>query len=107
MPEQVEVAKVADVPPGTVTLVDVDGEQIALVNADGQFFAVGNECPHLGGSLAEGTVVERNGKPAIECPLHRSVFALETGKMLRPPASRGVESYQVAVEGDAIMIVFD
>lgn len=41
-------------------------------------------CPHRGGRLAHGTVNAR--RKTIICPLHHSVFDLETGQQLAGPA---------------------
>ena len=43
----VAVAKVDDVPPGEVRVVDTpDGGSIAICNADGKFYAVEDVCTH-------------------------------------------------------------
>ena len=45
MAEFVAVANVADVPPGTATVVRGEGIEVALVNVDGSLYAVDSECP--------------------------------------------------------------
>lgn len=47
-------------------------------------FCVPRFCPHRGGRLAHGTVNAR--RKIIICPLHHSVFSLETGQQLAGPA---------------------
>ena len=42
MAEFVAVANVADVPPGTATVVRGEGIEVALVNVDGSLYAVDN-----------------------------------------------------------------
>ena len=59
-----EVAKVDDVPPGSATVVDVKGVEIALINSGGNFHAIGNECTHAGASLGEGDLIEDNQRHA-------------------------------------------
>jgi len=51
---------------------------------DGERLCVPRFCPHRGGRLAHGAV--NAGRRTISCPLHRSVFSLETGEQLAGPA---------------------
>ena len=37
-----KVAKTTDLEPGTATLVEIDGEKIALFNVAGEFYAIDN-----------------------------------------------------------------
>lgn len=47
-------------------------------------YCVPRFCPHRGGRLSHGVVnAERR---TIRCPLHHSVFSLETGEQLAGPA---------------------
>jgi nitrite reductase/ring-hydroxylating ferredoxin subunit len=100
----IQVAKVDDVPPGSATVVDVKGIDIALINSGGQYYAIGNECTHAGGSLGEGDLVEEN---QIECPLHGSVFDITTGEVVVGPADEPVPSYEVKVENGIISVAVD
>ncbi|MDQ3569521.1 MAG: Rieske 2Fe-2S domain-containing protein [Actinomycetota bacterium] len=96
----VEVAKVADVPAGRATTVEVDGHTLALVNVDGTFCAVQNQCPHAGGSLGEGKV---DGW-SLECPLHAATFDVRSGEVLGGPSDRPVRTYAVEVDGDTVKV---
>jgi 3-phenylpropionate/trans-cinnamate dioxygenase ferredoxin component len=100
----VDVARVEEVPPGTATVVQVGGTELALVNVDGTFFAVDNECTHMGGFLGEGEINDDWSEWAIECPVHGSVFDLRTGEVLNPPAPKPVRTYPVAVEGEVVKV---
>jgi 3-phenylpropionate/trans-cinnamate dioxygenase ferredoxin subunit len=107
MPEFVDVAQVDNVPPGTATVVTVKGTELALVNVDGAFYAVDNECTHLGGYLGEGEINPDWGDWAIECPLHASVFDVRTGEVLSAPASEAVRTYPVRVEAGVVQVSVD
>lgn len=95
----IRLAACADVPPGGGVPIDVSGRIIALFNVDGVFHAVDNECPHKGGSLAEGALQGTN----IVCPLHRWQFSLVDG---RNPVSRDlcVRSYPLEIRGGDVWI---
>jgi 3-phenylpropionate/trans-cinnamate dioxygenase ferredoxin subunit len=75
----IEVTSVADVPDGTMTMVEVSDHEILVANAGGTFFVADNRCPHLGGHLAEG-VLEGS---VVTCPRHHSQFDLTDGRVVR------------------------
>ncbi len=100
----IQVAKVDDVPPGSATVVDVKGIEVALINSGGQYYAIGNECTHAAGSLGEGDLVEEN---QIECPLHGSVFDITSGEVVNGPADEPVPTYEVKVDSGVISVAVD
>ncbi|MGH8887991.1 MAG: Rieske (2Fe-2S) protein [Egibacteraceae bacterium] len=95
------VAAVADVPPGAVTTVQVGKRLAALVNHEGWFYALDADCPHAGGPLGEGRL---GAGCLLECPWHRAVFDVRTGRVHRGPARKPVRTYQVAVEDGTVFI---
>ena len=100
----IQVAKIDDVPPGSATVVDVKGIEVALINSGGELYAIGNECTHAGGSLGEGDLIEEN---QIECPLHGSVFDITSGEVVVGPADEPVPSYEVKVENGVVSVAVD
>ena len=94
------VAKVAETPPGTITVHEVDGVRIALCNVNGRFYAIDDVCTHDGGPLDQG-VLEGN---LVECPRHGAKFDVETGRAVVLPAVRPVRTYPVRVEGDDVQV---
>jgi nitrite reductase/ring-hydroxylating ferredoxin subunit len=55
------------------------GRQIVLCRVDGELFALDAVCPHEGGRIIEGPLVE--GKYAL-CPLHNYKFDPKSGKTI-------------------------
>jgi nitrite reductase/ring-hydroxylating ferredoxin subunit len=100
MGKLVEVAKINDLEPGQGMLVEVEGKEIALFNCDGNYYAIDNECTHVGGPLCEG---ELEGDVVI-CPWHGAEFNVKTGEVLSAPATKSVKSYKVHVEGNSVKI---
>ena len=100
MDDFVAVAKTSDLSEGEMMLVKVGDERILLSNVGGDFYAIGDECPHAGGSLSDGYAEGEE----VECPLHGSLFNLKTGENTGPPASEPVERYAVRAEGDDILV---
>lgn len=73
----VDIGPVADYPPETVRRVTIRGTPIAIFSTDGARYALGDICPHMGGSLSEGTL-----EPGllVECPDHTLRFSLISGR---------------------------
>ena len=100
MGELVTVAKTSEVGPGQAKSVQVKGETVALFNVGGSYYAIGDTCTHAGGPLSEG---ELEGT-TVTCPWHGAQFDVASGKVLSAPASEGVKSYKVHLEGDDIKL---
>ncbi len=100
MSEFVRVARVSDVPPGSIRQVEVGGHLVALANVDGEFFAVDDTCTHEEASLSAGGL---SGEVVV-CPKHGSRFHVKTGRVLSLPAVRSVAVYPVRVEGDEVLV---
>jgi nitrite reductase (NADH) small subunit len=93
------VARVEDIPPGTIRAVQVDDEAIAIANVDGEFFATAHACLHLGGPLAEGRL---EGK-TLSCPWHGWQYDVRTGKNEFDHAIR-LQTFDVKVEGGEVKV---
>lgn len=61
---------------GTGISVAVGRRQVAVFHVEGELRAVDDSCPHRGGSLGLGVVV--NGE--VACPWHSFHFCLRTGR---------------------------
>ncbi len=97
---RVTVGRLADLPPGTLAMVQVDTTDILLANVDGRVFATQGICSHEYFELDKGFLTG----DSITCALHTSRFDLETGEALDPPAELPLQTYPVTVEGDQIVL---
>lgn len=100
MPNFVKVAQVTEIPAGTARCVHVKGKKIALFHIEGGFYAIDDTCSHAEASLSEGTIEGA----CVLCPLHGARFDIKTGRALSLPAWAPVETYEVRVEGDDILV---
>ena len=82
----------SDVPPGSALLVG----NVAVFNVDGKFCATADECTHKRGPLSDG---ELDGE-VVTCPYHGAQFNVCTGKVLRGPAEKDVQTYRVVIDGE-------
>lgn len=96
----IEAAKVSELENGQGKLVEINDKEIALFNCEGEYYAIDNECSHVGGPLCEGEI---DGTTII-CPWHGAEFNLKSGEVIAPPAEEGVNTYRVHIEGDSIKI---
>ncbi len=96
----VTVAKVGEVADGSVKVVRVEDQAIALFHVGGEYFALDDVCTHDGGPLAEGWLEDH----VIECPRHAARFDIRSGAVLALPATAPVPSYAVRVVGDDIQV---
>lgn len=94
------VAKRQDIAPGEVHRVEAGGSAVAVCNVDGAFHAIDDTCSHEEASLSDGWL----DGTELSCPLHGATFDVTTGAVLTLPATRGVRSYPVRLEGDDIYI---
>ena len=95
------VASVSDIPEGEVRVVTcASGRSLAVSNIEGDLFAIDNVCTHDDGPLGEGQL--RRGR--VICPRHGAAFDARTGRALTLPAVRGVNAYDVTVDGDDVLV---
>jgi nitrite reductase/ring-hydroxylating ferredoxin subunit len=96
----VPVAKAAELPPGQMRWVAVDGERLVLANVAGAFYVLSDVCGHRSAPLSRGKLVGH----LIECPLHFARFDVRTGELVNGPISMPVPIHQVRVEGDTVYV---
>ena len=95
-----KIGSVGDVEPGHGRAFDVGDKRVAVFNEGGSFYAIDDVCPHAGASLSEGEL--EGGK--VCCPWHYAEFELATGNHLNAPATCGVVTYKVVVDGEDLLV---
>ncbi len=96
----VKVAELGEIPPGGCKRVLVKRHPIAIFHLDDGFYAIDDTCTHAEASLCEGQLMGDQ----VACPLHGARFDIRTGKALTLPAVTPVETYQVVVQGNDILV---
>jgi 3-phenylpropionate/trans-cinnamate dioxygenase ferredoxin subunit len=96
--EFVRVGALAEVPEGEVRAYDTPAGRVSVAHVEQRVFAFGDECTHMGCSLADGEFSDREG--TIECPCHGSVFDVATGEPIEGPARDPVPVYPARVTDD-------
>lgn len=103
-PEYVYVARSGQLPDGYVRRFFPRGLEICLARNHGKAYAVANLCTHMACLLSAGKVVD----DGIGCSCHGSVFDLDTGEVVYPPATKPITTYPLAeVDGGLFVRLTD
>ena len=94
------VARLADVPPGTMKGVEADGLQVLVANVAGEVYAVRNTCPGSVAPLSLGAFTP----PVVVCPWHNEAFDIRTGKRADGLEGPGLEVLPIALDGGVIKL---
>jgi len=75
-------------------------KRVLLSNLNGKIYATDLICTHAEADLSTGFLTEEG----IRCPLHLSVFNLETGEPTNPPAEKPLKTYNVKIQENEIYV---
>lgn len=96
----IKVASLSDLKLGEMKSVEVGQKEICLANVNGNFYAIGNRCTHAGCMLSDGKLEG----PNVKCPCHLSVFNVQSGVVVKGPATEPEPVYQIKLENEQILI---
>jgi NADPH-dependent 2,4-dienoyl-CoA reductase/sulfur reductase-like enzyme/nitrite reductase/ring-hydroxylating ferredoxin subunit len=97
---EARVAKVKDMQDGDRREVVVGETKVLLTRLKGRFYAIGAECTHYGGPLADGAL---HGHLVV-CPWHQAVFNVMNGDLEEPPALDAEPCFEVRLEADDVIV---
>ena len=79
----IQIGTADDFPFGITSVESYKEESLAIVrDASGKLTAIVNKSPYLGVPLSYGSVKERNGQTCIQCPQSKTLFSINTGKVV-------------------------
>jgi NADPH-dependent 2,4-dienoyl-CoA reductase/sulfur reductase-like enzyme/nitrite reductase/ring-hydroxylating ferredoxin subunit len=90
-PDLSQGVPLADIADGGMLLGHAAGEAVLVARRGQEVLAIGAECTHYHGPLAEGVLVE----DTVRCPWHHACFSLRSGEALRAPALNPVPCWRV------------
>ncbi|ABK77974.1 dioxygenase ferredoxin protein [Cenarchaeum symbiosum A] len=79
---------------------DHGDKKILLARRGEKIFATDVMCTHEEADLSTGFLSEQG----VTCPLHLSVFNLDSGVPQNPPAEESVATYNVKIDAGAIYV---
>lgn len=98
--EFVRVARSGQVPDGWVRRFFAKEVELCVARFRGRVYATTNYCTHLDCLLSAGKLVD----DGIGCSCHGSVFDLETGEAIYPPATKPIKTFPVREEDGEILV---
>jgi 3-phenylpropionate/trans-cinnamate dioxygenase ferredoxin component len=102
--DYVRVGRSGQVPDGWVRRFFANDLEMCVARFQGKAYATSNYCTHLDCLLSSGKLVD----DGIGCSCHGSVFDLETGEAIYPPATEPIRTYPVReVEGEIFVGLTD
>jgi len=95
---------------GEMKKIILENNVILLANLNGTYYALDNKCPHMGGSLADGTLEGSS----VACPRHGTAFDVRTGAVTKngklafiPVKPANARTYPVKVEDGDVLVGVD
>ncbi|NJK88154.1 MAG: Rieske 2Fe-2S domain-containing protein [Myxococcales bacterium] len=79
--------------------VRVDDGSLMIVQVDGEWFATDVDCPHRGGDLSGGVLVDHD----ILCPVHGWAFSIRHGACRASPSFR-LRTHRVRVVDGRVLV---
>jgi apoptosis-inducing factor 3 len=99
-PDLAQGIALAELPDGAKLVGHVGQDPVLLVRRAADIFAIGAQCTHYNGPLAEGLIVE----DTVRCPWHHACFDLRTGEALHAPAFSPVATWRVEQRDGKIFV---
>ena len=100
MTEWIKACNLNQVDDGQLFGFDHKDKRILLANLKGKIYATDLICTHAEADLSTGFLTEEG----VRCPLHLSVFDLESGQPKNPPAEKALKTYNVKLEQNEIYV---
>lgn len=98
-----EVARLADVPPGTMRDFKIDDVYVLVANVSGEVYAVRDHCPGGAAPLRLGSF----SAPILVCPWHNEAYDIRTGKRADGENGPGLIVLPVAVVNGSIQLAIN
>lgn len=84
----IKAAAQADIAPGGMKALTLNGRELVLCNYEGAFYAVERACGHANARLERGALTGW----ILTCPLHYAQFDIRTGEALSRPIPKAPAS---------------
>ena len=97
---RVHAGRLDRLPSGRPVLIEAHGRRVALVRVGDAVHALDDSCPHAGGPLSEGVVIDDN----LMCPYHCWEFDLVSGVCRAPGLGVSVAVYPARVDAGEVWV---
>jgi apoptosis-inducing factor 3 len=100
-PDLTQGVPLATLPDGQMLAGHVGDEAVLLARRGKEYFAIGADCTHYHGPLAEGLMVG----DTVRCPWHHACFSLRTGEAVSAPALSPVACFATEVRENKVIVI--
>jgi len=100
MAEWVKVCNQNHLKKGDMIPFDHKDKKLMIANLGGKLYATDRICTHADADLTTGILNE----DGVTCPLHLSIFNLQTGAPQNLPAEKPLKTYNVKIEQNEIYV---
>ena len=100
MGDWINACSVDSLDEGEMFSLDHGNKKILLSNMNGKILATDRICTHAEADLSTGILTDGG----LTCPLHLSVFDLDTGKPQNPPAEDSLQIYKIKLEDNNVLV---
>ena len=100
MAQWIKACSIDKVEDGKLFGFDHNNKRILLANLKGKIYATDLVCTHAEADLSTGFLSEEG----VRCPLHLSVFNLDSGQPQNPPAEKPLNTYNVKIDQNEIYV---
>lgn len=92
---------VSELPAGSMKTVIAGRKRIAIAHVDDRYFAVDDTCTHAQCSLGSEGFLDGS---TVTCGCHGAQFDMASGTVMALPATSDLQTYEVTVEGDSLIV---
>jgi len=103
MSKYVKIGTTGEIPEGQMKGFEIDEEKIVVAHTEKGFFALIDECTHDSAPISNGRI--HNGE--LLCKRHGARFNPETGDVLAPPAIVPLDTLEIEIKGEDILVLLD
>lgn len=100
MTDFIKIAETSELENNQVKKFEINDTKIALFKIEDNFYATSDTCTHAEASISEGEIED----DTITCPHHGAKFNIKTGAALTLPAMMPLETFEIKVEGNEVLI---
>jgi 3-phenylpropionate/trans-cinnamate dioxygenase ferredoxin component len=99
----VKITTLDELPLGAIRSFEIDYVRFVIVRTEDGLFALADECSHDSAPFSGGRLRGHE----IQCPRHGARFDLRSGAVTSPPAVAAIETYEVKVEDNDVLVRLD
>lgn len=95
------VVRTADLGPGQMAEVELEGRSVLVANVGQTYYAVDAHCPREGASLAHGGKLEHEH---VTCPSDGAMYDIRSGACVDPADGPPLKRYEIRIDRNLVLV---